>query len=776
MQLAQKNRRAQIVIQRAHIIIHGAVQGVGFRPFVYRLASELHLQGWVMNSSEGVLIEVESDRSVLETFLLRLESEKPARSFIQSLEFSYLDPVGFDGFEIRSSTADGARNTLVLPDIATCPDCLADILDPANRRYRYPFTNCTNCGPRFTIIESLPYDRGGTSMKHFDMCPDCRREYEDPLDRRFHAQPTACNACGPRLELWNSAGRVLADGDNALLQAAAALREGKIAAIKGLGGFHLTVDAYNQEAVERLRRRKRREEKPLALMCPSLDAVRSHCEVSRLEARLLLSPESPIVLLRRAKRSIPQLDSIADAVAPRNPYFGIMLPYTPLHHLLLRELNSPVVATSGNISDEPICIDEREAITRLHDIADLFLVHNRPIVRHMDDSIVRVMMDRELVLRRARGYAPLPVSLARPSRTILAVGGHLKSSIALAIQGNVFISQHIGDLETPQATEAFRRVISSFQELYGVEPEAVVADKHPDYYSSHFARSCGKPLITVQHHYAHIAACMAENQLDGPVLGISWDGTGYGLDGTIWGGEFLVTGNASFRRAATFRSFMLPGGASAIKEPRRTALGVLYEIFGEALFEQDDLAPLRSFSGAELVVLAQMLRKSVNAPRTSSAGRLFDAVASIAGLRQRVGFEGQAAMDLEFAVDEGETGDGYPFTLDTRAKGSEASDMILVDWAPLIVALLGDLKSGIPVGTVSARFHRTLAEIIVSVAHRVALQRVALSGGCFQNRFLTECTVHRLEAEGFRPYWHQRIPPNDGGIAAGQIVAALRSQ
>ena len=762
------------MIQRAHIVIRGAVQGVGFRPFVYRLASGLNLQGWVLNSSEGVFIEAQGERNLLETFLLRLEAEKPGPSFIQSLEFSYLDPVVFTGFEIRPSNSAGVRNTLVLPDIATCPDCLADILDPENRRYRYPFTNCTNCGPRFTIIESLPYDRANTSMKRFEMCPECRREYEDPMDRRFHAQPTACPVCGPKLELWDATGRTLADGHDALLQAAAAVRLRRIVAVKGLGGFHLIVDARNNHAVERLRARKHREEKPLALMYPNIPNIRDHCETSRFEERLLLSPESPIVLLRR-NHARGENGRIASSVAPNNPYLGAMLPYTPLHHLLLRELSFPVVATSGNESDEPICFDEHEALQRLGSMADLFLVHNRPIVRHVDDSIVRVMLGRELVLRRARGYAPLPLSLRQPAPPMLAVGGHLKNTIALAVRNNVFVSQHIGDLETPEALAAFREVIDSFRKLYEVQPETVITDMHPDYFSTRFARSYNRPLIAVQHHYAHIVACMAENELDGLVLGVSWDGTGYGLDGTIWGGEFLVTDNSSFRRVASLRRFRLPGGAGAIKEPRRTALGVLYEIFGETLFDRADLIPLRSFKRRDAAILRQMLSRSINSPLTSSAGRLFDAAASITGLRQKASYEGQAAMEFEFAACEDEADDGYPFTLGVQQEDGE-TELVVVDWAPLILAILEDLKNAAPIGTISARFHRSLAEIIIAVARRVALERVALSGGCFQNRFLTERTVRRLEAEGFRPYWHQRIPPNDGGIAVGQIFAALRSK
>jgi hydrogenase maturation protein HypF len=772
--LAQRKGRSPIVIQRARIAVRGAVQGVGFRPCVYRLAVEMNLTGWVRNSTEGVFIEVQGEQGLLETFLLRLQAEKPARSFIQSLEFSYLDPAEFHGFEIRASSDDGARNALVLPDIAVCADCLADILDPANRRYRYPFTNCTNCGPRFTIIESLPYDRGNTSMKLFPMCPQCRQEYEDPLDRRFHAQPNACPACGPRLALWDAAGDILAGTDDALVGAAAAVRGGKIVAVKGLGGFHLIVDARNTQAVERLRARKRREEKPLALMFPSLSAVRHLCEVSRLEERLLLSPESPIVLLQRSRRPVPPADAVAPAVAPGNPYLGVMLPYTPLHHLLLRELAFPVVATSGNLSDEPMCIDELEARSRLRRIADCFLVHNRPIVRHMDDSIVRVLLGRELVLRRARGYAPLPISLGQAAPVMLAVGAHLKNTVALSVGKNIFVSQHIGDLETAEASEAFRGVIASFRGLYQVQPEVVVADMHPDYLSTKFAHSCGRPVIAVQHHYAHVAACMAENELDGPVLGVSWDGTGYGTDGTLWGGEFLVADAASFRRVATLRSFRLPGGASAIKEPRRSAVGALYEIMGDALFERDDLAPVRAFSRGEIAILRRMLAQAVNAPVTTSAGRLFDAVAAITDLRQGNSFEGQAAMELEFALADTAAGDSYPVSL--KVPGAAAGSLLILDWGPMMLALIDDLKQGSALSTVAARFHNALVEGITAVARRIALERVALSGGCFQNRYLTERAVRRLEAEGFRPYWHQRIPPNDGGIALGQIAAALRSQ
>jgi hydrogenase maturation protein HypF len=766
--MAQEQGCQSTVIQRIHIAIRGAVQGVGFRPFVYRLASDLGLHGWVLNSAQGVFIEAEGEKHALEEFLLRLDKERPPLAFIQSLESSFLDPVGFAGFEIRASEAEGDKTALILPDIAVCSECLKEIFDPSDRRYRYPFTNCTHCGPRFSIIETLPYDRANTSMRLFGMCRDCRQEYEDPASRRFHAQPNACPACGPQLELWDDNGNAVGSRDEALLAAAESIRAGRIAAVKGLGGFHLIVNATDEAAVERLRERKHREEKPLALMYPSLARIRAECEVAELEARLLTSPEAPIVLLRR------RAASVAAAVAPRNPYLGVMLPYTPLHYLLMHELRMPVVATSGNLSDEPICTDERNALARLSGIADLFLIHNRPIVRHVDDSIARILLGRELVLRRARGYAPLPVRMAKPLTGILAVGAHLKNTIALTVGGNVFVSQHIGDLENEEASEAFRNVIRSFQTLYSTEPISVAADMHPDYLSTRYARSCGPPVTAVQHHYAHVAACMAENELEGPVLGVSWDGTGFGPDGTVWGGEVLLADELSFRRFATFRKFRLPGGERAIREPRRTALGLLYEMFGDALFDGRDLAPLRAFRKRELGPLRQMLARSINSPWTSSAGRLFDAVASLLALRQRVNFEGQAAMELEFASDPDESDEAYPFEIHPGSGAGDGGTLRIVDWAPIILALLDDVSKNIPVGRISRRFHNTLSEIIVAVARCGEERRIVLTGGCFQNRYLTERTVHRLEREGFRPYWHQRVPPNDGGIALGQAVAVAK--
>jgi hydrogenase maturation protein HypF len=753
--------------ERLRVVLRGAVQGVGFRPFVYRLAGELGLVGWVSNSPRGVFLEVEGPSDRLHAFLLRLESERPAHASIQSLEYSFLPPAGFHVFEIRASDETGEPTALVLPDIATCPDCLREILDPANRRYGYPFTNCTHCGPRFSILRALPYDRRHTTMAAFPLCAACRAEYEDPTDRRFHAQPTACPTCGPHLAAWDPHGAVLAERQAALRAAVEILRQGGILALKGIGGFQLLVDARDEAAVRRLRTRKAREAKPLALLAPSLDWTRQTCRVSTLEARLLQAPEAPIVLLRRCHGGD---DAVASSVAPGSPELGVMLPCSPLHHLLMRELGFPVVATSGNLSDEPICTDEREALDRLRDIADGFLVHDRPIARHVDDSVVRILLGRELVLRRARGYAPLPIRLPVSLPPTLAVGAHLKNAVAIAVGQDAFLSQHIGDLETPQAFAAYQQVVDDFHTLYALRPTRVAADAHPDYLSSRDAARRGLPVIRVQHHYAHVLACMAENGLTGPALGIAWDGTGYGLDRTIWGGEFLRMTESGFERVAHLRTFRLPGGEQAIREPRRSAIGLLHAFLGPAAMAMDDLIPVRDFSIEERKVILQALIRNLNCPVTSSVGRLFDAVAALAGLRQVTLFEGQAAMELEWALAESAADGAYPMTV------KEGTGPLVLDWEPMIRALLDDLGSGVPLAAVAARFHHGLADSIVAVARRIGERTVLLSGGCFQNRYLTERAVRRLTEAGFSPHWHQRVPPNDGGIALGQLLAAARTK
>jgi hydrogenase maturation protein HypF len=776
MKRSAKIRLAAPKKARLKVSVCGAVQGVGFRPFIYRLATELGLAGWVNNSAQGVVVEVEGPRKHAERFLSRLEKEKPPRSLVQRIEASWLPPAHHRGFRIRESRPEGSKTALVLPDIATCSDCLQEIFDPANRRYLYPFTNCTNCGPRFSIVEAVPYDRANTSMESFTMCPECRAEYEDPCDRRFHAQPNACPKCGPHLEFWNSKGDALFGGNDALLAAAHAIRGGKVVAVKGLGGFHLMTAAHDDEAIHVLRERKHREEKPFALMFPSVAMIRQVCEVSSLEEQLLRSPEAPIVLLRR----LPLHGfGLSPAIAPANPYLGIMLPSNPLHHLLTAQLGFPVVATSGNLSDEPVCTDEQGAVKRLRGIADVFLVHNRPIVRHVDDSVARVVLDRQMILRRARGYAPLPVQIqsAKPeSKNILAVGAHLKNAVALSVGGQVFFSQHIGDLETESAFGAFRKATEALEKLYEAPAEIVVCDQHPDYLSTQFAverRPSIRPL-QVQHHVAHVLSCMAENELAPPVLGVAWDGTGYGTDRTLWGGEFFHVTETAVQRVAHLRPFRLPGGAQAVREPRRAAMGLLYEMFGEAVFEQRDLKPVQVFSVTELAVLKKMLKASVNAPVTSSIGRLIDVVAALVGLRQQIRFEGQAAMELEFALNATGSDEAYSWLLTHGQLLGNRHSMLVLDWNPIIEGVLSDVRRGVSVSEISAKFHNALVEAAVLVARHIGEERVALSGGCFQNCYLTERTVKRLREEGFQPLWHQRVPPNDGGIALGQIMAAMR--
>lgn len=746
--------------ERVKISIQGAVQGVGYRPFVYNLASELDLNGWVLNSSEGVFIEAEGDRKKLEEFIIRLDKDKPSISFIQSFEHSYLDIIGYTDFKIIHSNDSGDKTALILPDIAVCDNCLEEIFNPEDRRYLYPFTNCTNCGPRFSIIEKLPYDRFNTTMKIFEMCEECRKEYENPKDRRFHAQPNACPKCGPHVELRDNKDVILSSHHEAIKEIVNAIKAGKIAAVKGIGGFHLICDAENDDAVNKLRRRKHREEKPLALMYPNIERIIKDCRVSDLEKRLLLSSESPIVLLNRNRN----ITSLANSIAPGNPYLGIMLPYSPLHYILMKELNIPVVATSGNLSDEPICIDNHEAYERLKGIADIFLIHNRPIKRQVDDSIIREMYNREILIRRARGYAPLPIRIKQSLPQLLASGAHLKNNIAVSSDRNIFLSQHIGDLETPEAYNAFERVIDDLTCMYDIKPEAIACDLHPDYLSTKYADASGKNVIPVQHHFAHIISCMAENEIEGRVLGVSWDGTGLGTDGSIWGGEFLKVNKNEFDRFAYFDTFKLPGSDKAIKEIWRIKAGLLFEIYGEECFDKYYYL-FNNIDKNDINVVKKMLINGINSPFTSSAGRLFDAVASIIGISERANFEGQAAMNLEFAIGNTKTDDVYTFHI------LEGEMSYVVNCASMIEEIIRDSKEK-DKSYISAKFHNTLAQIILSIAHLSKEEKIVLSGGCFQNKYLTERAINLLKNNGFRVYWHQRVPPNDGGISLGQIIAA----
>ena len=753
----------QSMAQALEIKISGLVQGVGFRPFVYRLAKELELKGWVNNSAQGVLIQVEGNPENLSQFLTKLQSENPPRSRINSLKFKPIESIGYDDFEIRESI-NGDKTTPILPDLSTCSDCLKEIFDPHNRRYHYPFTNCTNCGPRYSIINSLPYDRPNTSMKGFVLCGDCQHEYENPRDRRFHAQPNACPVCGPQLTFQNRQGEILSIKNQALLDAINAIQQGKIVAIKGLGGFQLVLSAIDSVAVQQLRERKHRPEKPFALMYPNLDLIQQDCEVDDLEEKLLTSPEAPIVILKKKHHNSQNL---APEIAPNNPYLGVMLPYTPLHHLLLAQLKIPIVATSANLSDEPICIDEQEALLRLGNIADLFLIHNRPIVRPLDDSIARIIHHQETILRRARGYAPFSIPLDHHSSEfppILAVGGHLKNTIAIAHYQNLYLSQHIGDLSNILTYEAFNQTIENLCNLYEFKPEIIANDAHPDYLSSQYADAQDLDLIPIQHHYAHILSCLVDNQLELPVLGIAWDGTGYGVDNTLWGGEFIHVTQTNWQRIAYFQPFKLPGGEKSVKEPKRIALSLLAQL-DINLLENLPITLKNQFVKDELILLKTILEKNLNCPLTSSVGRLFDGVSSILGICHQVSFEGQAAIALEFATLETKTDEFYDFNL-TQNK--------IIQWQPMLRAILEDLNHNIPINFISAKFHNTLVEIIVAIAKLVGEKKVVLTGGCFQNLYLIEKAINRLKIENFVPYWHHQIPSNDGGISVGQILGAIR--
>ena len=752
-----------MAIVRQKIRINGIVQGVGFRPFVYRLAQECRIAGFVNNSSDGVLIEAEGTPEALATFRERLRSEAPPLSHIVEFDFEELPPRGDTQFVIQQSRRDSTPVTLISPDVATCDDCLRELFDPNDRRYRYPFINCTNCGPRYTIVYTIPYDRGNTSMRVFPMCPECEREYHDPANRRFHAQPNACPKCGPQVTLHDRRGREIAV-DAPVEKAVELLRAGHILAIRGLGGFHLAVDAHNDAAVRELRRRKGRAEKPFAMMAPDIESIETFCLVSETERELLQQITRPIVLLRARENH-----TIAPSVAPNNRYLGFMLPYTPLHHLLLRGHFDALVMTSGNFTEEPIAIGNDEALERLAHLADYFLLHNREILQRCDDSIARVAAGKPRVIRRSRGYVPAPVFLKTPTRRrILGCGGELKNTIALSRGDTVFFSQHIGDLDNPAALTFFENSIAHLQRILEIEPEIIAYDLHPEYLSTKWALAQELPKIGVQHHHAHLAAVMAENGVEERTIGIILDGTGYGADGTIWGGEVLIGDAGGFVRFAYLEPVPLPGGEAAIRQPWRMAVSYLYATFGEALWDLP-LPLLQTISEEKRHILVQMIDKRLNAPLTSSCGRLFDGVSALLGIRDEINYEAQAAIELEMHIDE-DVDDFYSDALPARmAKGA-------LDWRPLIRALVEDVQRSEPVGRMAAHFHRTLAELFIRAAEHAreatGLCRVGLSGGVYQNKYFFEYMVQRLQDEDFDVLTHSQLPTNDGGLALGQIVIA----
>jgi hydrogenase maturation protein HypF len=733
--------------ERFRIALQGAVQGVGFRPAVYRLAESMRLSGWVRNTDAGLEIEIEGDAEVLEKFLLHLRAATPAAAVITSEDRLRVAPSGGSGFEIfpsiEESPAGGPRLAAILPDIAACSQCLAELLDPKNRRFGYPFTNCTQCGPRYTIVLDIPYDRPNTTMRQFPLCPLCLREYGSVRDRRFHAQPNACASCGPRL--WLSP--VGSPPVRLFSEVAAALEQGKIVAIKGIGGFQLLVDARNSSAVVRLRERKHRDHKPFAMLMPSLQCIRRYCEVNAEEEKLLLSAAAPIVLLQAKDAG-----DLAHEAAQHSSLLGVMLPCSPIHHLLMAQYPFPLVATSGNFAGEPIVIDNDEALERLKEVADLFVLHDRPIARPCDDSVVR-LLDHPLILRRARGYAPLPVRVPYELRPVLAVGGHLKNTIAIGFGRQVWLSQHIGDLDSPESRDAFERTVEDLCRLYRFIPELIVSDLHPDYASTRWAQRhsklTGAPLVQIQHHHAHVASCAAENGLRAPYLGVAWDGAGMGLDGTIWGGEFLVADQNRFDRVASLRRFALPGGEAAMRDCSRPAAGLLWKTLGSI--------------GARKCMPAQiaaMLEYEINSPQSSSVGRLFDAVAYLAGAAQRNFFEGQAAMRLENAIGR------------TQTDASYAVDSATGDWSSMIQGIQSDRANGAGLAIISAKFHNALAGWILAVARTTKIRNVVLSGGVFQNGYLTRRSRRLLEADGFDVFTHRQVATNDGGLALGQAVLA----
>jgi len=756
-------------IELVKISARGVVQGVGFRPFVYQLATKYNLKGWVCNTSGDVKIEVEGNRRDIEQFLLALEEQAPPLAHIEAITATYHPPVNYQSFDIRQSITEEGQYQLVSPDIATCPDCLSEIFDPDDRRYRYPFTNCTNCGPRFTIIRDIPYDRANTTMQRFRMCPECRREYDDPLNRRFHAQPNACPVCGPKLELTDAQGKPIITAD-ALSTASQLLKQGKILAIKGLGGFLLAVDATNEAAVMRLRRRKQRPFKPLAIMAASIEAARQYCHISAAEEALLTSPHSPIVLLRWQDSS-----DISPAVSPNLKYLGVMLPYTPLHHILLRETGLPLVMTSGNLSEEPIAKDNDEALTRLAGIADYFLMHNRDIYARYDDSVTMVESDNIQLVRRARGYAPSPIHLPFNAKPILGCGAELKNTFCLTRDRHAFLSPHIGDMENIETLEHFQQTVELYQQLFRIKPHFVAHDMHPDYLATKYARkladrSADIRLCPVQHHHAHIASCMADNSINTPVIGVAFDGTGYGADGNLWGGEFMVADYRQFTRMGHFEYLPLPGGEQAIKKPYRIAIGYITALLGADALTQN-LPFLEQVDPLEIDIIKKQVAQKLNTPYTSSCGRLFDAVAALTGIRGEIGYEGQAAIELEMtAYEEIANADHYPFSI-TR-QGS----LKVIRLKTLLAAIIRDLQNGTNQATIAIKFHNSLAKIILALCQIIrdnsSLSLVALSGGVFQNRLLLRKTTGLLAANGFEVLTHHQVPCNDGGIALGQAVIA----
>ncbi len=757
-------------LNRLRISIKGIVQGVGFRPFIYNLAKSYFLRGYVLNNTKGVEMEVEGEKENINSFLQDIYVKSPPLALIEKIDYQELPFIGYKEFKIKSSRKEEEGLLPISPDIGICEDCLRELFDPKDRRYRYPFINCTNCGPRFTIIKDIPYDRERTTMNVFKMCKDCESEYNDPSNRRFHAQPNACWICGPKVELVDRKGKEIETNDP-ISFAAELLKKGNIVAVKGIGGYHLACDATQREVIIRLRKRKNRIDKPFALMMLTLEQIKKFCKIREEEEHLLLSPRKPIVLLKRKDN-----DFLPQEIAPKNKYLGVMLPYTPLHYLLLERAKVPLIMTSGNISEEPIAYKDEEALEKLGKIADAFLVHNREIQIRVDDSVSKVVEGRSMIIRRSRGYAPQPLKVnVKAKKCVLATGGHLKNTFCL-LKGNYgILSHHIGDLENLEALSALEEGVEHYKKIFHCQPQVIACDMHPNYASTIIAREYAKknslPLILVQHHHAHIASLLAEKQIDREVIGVAFDGSGLGSDGNIWGGEFLIADQVRFKRVAHLRYIPLPGGEAAIKEPWRMALSYLYEIYGDRC---DDIAcqilsDLVKFE--KISIVQSLIRRRINSPLTSSVGRLFDAVSSILGIRGRINYEGQAAIELEMLAEDKEE-KSYPFRV------VEGKEGFIIDTLPLVKAIIEERREGKDTVVIATKFHWTLSQIVLKVCELLRnhwnLNEVALSGGVFQNSLILKQVIYLLTSSGFKILSHNLLPPNDGGISLGQAVVAYQ--
>jgi hydrogenase maturation protein HypF len=754
---------------RTKATIQGIVQGIGFRPFIYNLAKKHDLKGYILNTSSGVEIEVEGDAEQIELFFRTIENNNLPLAQITSIERINLIPINYQDFIIRESVASAERTTLISPDICVCEDCLSEMRNPHDRRYRYPFINCTNCGPRYTIIEDVPYDRPKTSMRIFQMCEDCQREYDDPTNRRFHAQPNACPVCGPQVELFDQK-RNRIDTKDPIIETIELLKQGAILAIKGLGGFHLAVDAENNDVMIKLRQKKNREEKPLAIMSANLDRIRKYAHISREEEKLLTSPQRPIVLLSKKESN-----TIAEEVAPKNPNIGVMLPYTPLHYLLLEDNEIlALVMTSGNLSEEPIVIDNDDAFERIGNVADYFLLHNRDIYLRSDDSVVRRIDEENRIIRRSRGYIPQPIFLHKKFPQILACGAELKNTICLTKGKNAFISQHIGDLKNMESYEFFDLTIRHLKRILDIEPEIIAYDLHPDYLCTRYAlEQDGIKLIGVQHHHAHIASCMLEHGIEQPVMGLSFDGTGYGTDGKIWGGEVLLVDGTKFSRLAHFEYIPMPGGDMAIKEPWRMAVSYLCHTFGEDLWNMN-LPLFKEFDKNKIQFIIEMINKGLNCPETSSLGRLFDGISALLGVCYHSTYEGQAAIMLEMEITDQHEEKFYKY------EWSIGMESYLISTKPIIEGIVTDFMSGIGSNLISYKFHLTLIklfiELCVQLRKETGIDQIVLSGGVFQNATLLAGLCRDLRKQGFRVFSHSKVPTNDGGIALGQVAIAAANK